>query len=117
MKELYFRPLSIGRGWSGGAMVLGNLPVPGRSTIWMIVGQGPNALAVGAGGVYLDIFTLIYSFAPQSPSLWKTVRYRLKYCLKGPLNPTKQPTNQPTNLSLSVLMHVVDDSYHCLRPW
>ena len=31
-------------------MVLGKLPVPGRPTIWMIVGQGPIALAVGAGG-------------------------------------------------------------------
>ena len=31
---------------TGGAMVLGNLPVPGRPTIWMIVGQGPTALAV-----------------------------------------------------------------------
>ena len=31
-------------------MVLGKLPVPGRPTIWMIVGQGPTALAVGAGG-------------------------------------------------------------------
>ena len=40
-----------GRGWSGGAMVLGKLPVPGRPTLWMIVGQGPIALAVGAGGV------------------------------------------------------------------
>ena len=39
------------RGWSGGAMVLGNLPVPGRPTIWITVGQGPTALAVGAGGV------------------------------------------------------------------
>ena len=38
------------RGWSGGAMVLSKLPVPGRSTIWMIVGQGPIALAVGADG-------------------------------------------------------------------
>ena len=38
-------------GWSGGAMVLGKHPVPGRPTIWMIVGQGPTALAVGAGGV------------------------------------------------------------------
>ena len=37
-------------GWSGGAKVLGKLPVPGRPTIWMIVGQGPIALAVGAGG-------------------------------------------------------------------
>ena len=42
-------------GWSGGAMVLGKLPVPGRPTIWMIVGQGPIALAVGAGGGCLDI--------------------------------------------------------------
>ena len=25
-------------GWSGGAMVLGKLPVPGRPTIWVIVG-------------------------------------------------------------------------------
>ena len=38
------------RGWSGGAMVLGKLPVPGRPTIWMTVGQGPVVLAVGAGG-------------------------------------------------------------------
>ena len=43
------------RGWSGGAMVLGKLPVPGRPTIWMIVWQGPIALAVGAGGGCLDI--------------------------------------------------------------
>ena len=54
---------------------------------------GPTALAVGAGGGCLDIFTLIYPFFPLSPSLWETARYRLKYCLKGPLNP-KQPTNQ-----------------------
>ena len=27
-------------------MALGKLPVPGRPTIWMIVGQGPIALAV-----------------------------------------------------------------------
>ena len=32
-------------------MVLGKLPVPGRPTIWITVGQGPTALAVGAGGV------------------------------------------------------------------
>ena len=81
------------RGWSGGAMVLGKLPVPGRPTIWITVGQGPTALAVGAGGGCLDIFTLIYPISPLSPSLWETARYRLKYCLKGPLNP-KQPTNQ-----------------------
>ena len=74
-------------------MVLGKLPVPGRPTILITVGQGPIALAVGAGGGCLDIFTLSYPFFPLSPSLWETARYRLKYCLKGPLNP-KQPTNQ-----------------------
>ena len=73
-------------------MVLGKLPVPGRPTIWISVGQGPTALAVGAGGGCLDIFTLIYPFSSLSPSLWETARYRLKYCLKGPLN-QKQPTN------------------------
>ena len=40
----------VSRGWSGGAMVLGKLPVPGRPTIWIRVEQGPIALAVGAGG-------------------------------------------------------------------
>ena len=74
-------------------MMLGKLPVPGRPTIWITVGQGPTALALGAGGGCLDIFTLIYPFFPLSPSLWETARYRLKYCLKGPLNP--KPTNQP----------------------
>ena len=75
-------------------MALGELPVPGRPTILITVGQGLIALAIGAGGGGLDIFTLIYPFSPLSPSLWETARYRLKYCLKGPLNP-KQPTNQP----------------------
>ena len=80
------------RGWPAGVMVLGKLPVLGRPAIWITVGQGPTALAVGAGGVCLDIFTLIYPFSPLSPSLRETSWYRLKYCLKGPSNP-KQPTN------------------------
>ena len=72
-------------------MVLGKLPVPGRSTNSITVGQGPAAFAVGAGGGCFDFFTLIYPFSPLSPSLWEMARYRLTYCLKGPLNP-KQPT-------------------------
>ena len=76
-------------------MVLGKLPVPGRPTILITVGQGPIALAVGAGGVVWT-FLLSSILSPLSPSLWETARYRLKYCLKGPLNP-KQTTNQPTN--------------------
>ena len=70
-----------------------NFQCRGVLLIWLIVGQGLTALAVGADGGCLDIFTLLYLFSPLSPSLWETARYRLKYCLKGPLNP-KQPTNQ-----------------------
>ena len=40
--------------------MLGKLPVPGRPAIWITVGQGPNALAVGAGGGCLDIFLLSF---------------------------------------------------------
>ena len=61
--------------------------------IWIRVRQGPTALAMGAGGGCLGIFTLVYHFSCLSPSLWETARYRLKNCLKGPLSP-KQPTNQ-----------------------
>ena len=51
-------------------MFLGKLLVPVRPTIWMIVGQGPIALAVGAGGGgCLDIFTLFCPFSPLSHSL------------------------------------------------
>ena len=48
-------------------VVLGKLPVPGRPTILITVGQGPIALAVGGGG--LDIFALVYPFSSFSLSL------------------------------------------------
>ena len=63
-------------------MVLGKLPVPGRPTIWITVGQGPAALAVGADGSCLDIFALIFPFFPLSPS-------------QRTVNPK---TNQPTTV-------------------
>ena len=47
-------------------MVLGKLPVPGRPTILITVGQGSIALAVGAGGGGLDIFTFLYPFSSFS---------------------------------------------------
>ena len=44
-------------------MVLGKLPVPGRPTVWMIVGQGPIALPVGAVGVvWTFLLSSILSF-------------------------------------------------------
>ena len=44
-------------------MVLGKLPVLGHPTIWIIVGQGPVSLAVGAGGVvWTFLLSSILSF-------------------------------------------------------
>ena len=57
----------------------------GVPLIWMIVGQGPIALAVGAIWGRLNNFSLVYFFLFFLP-LWETARNRLKYCLKGPLN-------------------------------
>ena len=75
-----------------------NFQCRGVLLIWIIVGQGPIVLAIGAGGGCLDIFSLNYLFSFLSPSLWETARYRLKYCLKGPFNP-EQPTNQSLTLA------------------
>ena len=48
-------------------MVLGKLPVPGRPTIWITVGQGPTALAVGAGwglfGYFYSHLSFLSSFS------------------------------------------------------
>ena len=65
--------------------------------VWIMIAQRIIALAVGAGGDCMDLFSLVYHLPLLAPSLWETARYRLKYCLKGPLN-QKKPTNQPTNL-------------------
>ena len=68
-------------------MVLGKLPVPGRPTISITVGQGPTALAVGAGGGCMDIFTLICRYpvwqhtfiSPSAFSRRAVVSYWRKY--------------------------------------
>ena len=49
-------------------MVLDKLPVLGYVLhIWIRIGQGPTALAVGAGEGCLDIFSLVYHFTFLSP--------------------------------------------------
>ena len=56
-------------GWSGGAMVLGKLPVPGRPTDFILVGQGPTSRTVDAGGVvwtYLLSSVISLFFLPLS---------------------------------------------------
>ena len=77
-------------GW-GDPMVQGKLPVPGVLLFWIIVGQGPTALAVGAGGCCLAILSLVYHISLLSLYLWETARYRLKYCLTAPFTQNNQP--------------------------
>ena len=60
--------VQLNEGWSDGAKVQGKLPVPGRPTIWITVGQGPTTLAVGAGGVvwtFLHSSILYFLFLPR----------------------------------------------------
>ena len=45
-----------------------NFQCRGVLLTWIIVGQGPIALAVGAGGDCLGIFNLIYRFSLLSSS-------------------------------------------------
>ena len=62
--------------YSGGGSVVRrcwvNFQCRGVLLIWIIVGQGPTAFAVGAGGDCLDIFSVIFHFSILSPSLWET---------------------------------------------
>ena len=75
---------SISRVWSGGAMVLGKLPVPGRPTYLDYSRARAYCACGGCGWGLFGHFSLIYHLSFLSPSLWETARYRLKYCLKGP---------------------------------
>ena len=77
-------------------MVLGKLQFRCVLLIWILVGQGPNALAVGAGRGLFGFFFSRYHFSRLSPSPLDTARFRLKCCLKGAFNP-KQSTNQWNN--------------------
>ena len=56
MFDLYFVGDNYNLEWSGGAKVLGKLSVPDVLLIWIRVGQGPNVLAVGAGGIVRTFF-------------------------------------------------------------
>ena len=70
-------------------MLLGKFSVTGVPLIWIIVGQGPIVLAVGAGWFYLDIFFSRLSFL--SPPLGDGP-VRLKYSRRAVKPKT---SNQP----------------------
>ena len=78
--------LLLAIGWSGGAMALGQLPVPGRPTNLDNSKARTNVLGEYSGLGCLDIFLSVYHFSLHSPSLGDGP-IRLKYCLKKPLNP------------------------------
>ena len=61
-------------------MVLSKLPMPGLPTYLAYSRARPTAFVKGAGKGF-------WTFSLLSPSLWETVRFKLKYCLKGPLSP------------------------------
>ena len=82
-------------GWSGGVMVLGNLPMPGRPTNLDYSRERAYCACSGCGRGWLDITSLVYHFSFLFLCLWETARCRLKYCLKGPLN--NQPTKSTKN--------------------
>ena len=63
-------------------------------------------------GVVWTFASLVYHFSFLSPSLWVTVRYRLKYCLKGPLS--TKTTNQPT-LIYHFFLHIWQTTFHRLK--
>ena len=56
-------------GGSGCARVLGKLPVPGRPTIWITVGQGPTALAGGGWGLFGHFYSQLSFLSSFSLSL------------------------------------------------
>ena len=108
-------------GWSGGAKVLGKLPVPGRPTnLDYSRARAYCPCSRCRWGLFGHFFS-IYHFSFLSPSLWETARYRLKYCLKGPLSP-KQPKpkvicainlNHYVKYYVNVLMYAYDlNTYH-----
>ena len=78
---------------SGGAMVLGKLPVLGRPNNLDLSRARAFCACRRCGWELFGHFFSHLSFLSLSPSLWEAARYRLKYCLKGPLSP-KQRTNQ-----------------------
>ena len=80
----------------------------GASCNWTTAGQGPTALAVGAGGGCVDIFTLIYPFF--LPFFGKRPLNGLKYCLKGRLNP------KPTKC-IYISSTQIQVSYERLQGW
>ena len=70
--QLFYVPLCIQLGGRGGRVMRRcwvDFQCQGVLLIWIIVGQGPIALVVGAGGGCLDFLSLVCLFSFLSPTL------------------------------------------------
>ena len=89
-------------------MVLGKLPEPGHPTIGITVGQGPTALAVGAGGGCLDIFfSHLYFLSSFSLSVGDGL-IKTEILSQRAVKP--KTTNQPTSFftaEVVALLHII----------
>ena len=74
----YFVALNHFEGWSGGAMVLGKLPVPGHPTYLDYNRARAYCACSRCGWELFGHFTLVYHFSLLFASLWETARQRLK---------------------------------------
>ena len=71
------------RGWSGGAMVLGKFPVPGRpANLDDSRARAYCACSRCGWGLFGHCYSQLSFLSSQF--LLQTARYRLKHCLKGP---------------------------------
>ena len=91
----------LSMGWSGGAMVLRKLPVPGRPTYLGKSEARTYCTCSGCGwrlfGHFFTRLSFLFSF---SLSLGDCPINKLKYCLKGPLSLTE------TGSSKALFKHV-----------
>ena len=90
-----------------------NFQFLGVLLIWIIVGQRPTVLSVGAGGG-LDIFSLIYHFSSFSLSLGDGLIYTEILSQRAVKPKNNQQLLQFTNSLVLVILHVTKNG-HCNR--
>ena len=86
-------------GWSGGAMVLGKLPVPWRPTNLDFSRTRAYSACSRCGWGWFGHFSLIYHFSLLSPSLWDLARYKTEILPQRAVKPQKK---QPTKIQLFI---------------
>ena len=95
-----------------------NCQCRGVLVISIRVGQGPTALAEGAGGGCLDIYFLSSIFSLFFLPVLKTARYRLKSVSKGRSTQNSQPTNHVSihqECKEASIISIHDNIYRKLR--